>query len=352
MSLFQKIKFWIIKFENKARNYFSTEGADIYTRLVRRIFFVFVLAGVIACFAILLVLLIARISYPLTKVPDVSEKDIITAIVEIQKKGLSVVVEPVFNTNYAKYTVIKQFPSKGLTVRKGRSVTIVVSLGKDVYTVPDVVGKSKEEAEDLLVKSNISFTTTIIRDQSYPLGVVISQEPSPGIEVERGVKMKLLVNSDVEAGKFRVEDYKNQSVENVVRMMIQNSITPLIEKQIATSVDDDGKVLDQSISAGSVVPLNSEIKLFVGVYGDSEEEIKLANYHYFYYNFTSMGGELKGGSLYNVKVIISDELSSSKEIYTRNMTEPSPILTVFKSYGKTHLVLIVNNSMVKEVYYE
>lgn len=348
----QKAKFWFIKFENKARDYFSASGADIYTRLVRRIFFSFLLAGVIAGFTILIVLLIARISYPLTKIPDVNGMDIVEAIVEVQKKGLTVVVEPVFNTNYAKYTVIKQFPSKGLTVRKGRSITLIVSLGKDVYTVPDIVGKKREEVEELLVKSNISFATTVIKDSNYPLGVVISQEPKAGIEVERSVKMKLLINSDIEAGKFRIENYKNQAIENVVRTLIQNSIFPVIEKQVATSIDDDGKILDQDIEAGSVVPLNSEIKLFVGVYGESEEEIKSGNYHYFYYNLSSLSGESKIATEYEIRVVISDNLSSSKEIYSTKMSEAGPILTVFKSYGKTHLVLIVNNSVVKEVYYE
>ncbi len=351
-NFIQKLKFWLVKFERRAKEYFSAEGADIYTKLVRRIFLSFVLAGIVAFFSILFVLLIARISFPLTKVPDVTEMNVVDAIVEIQKKGLVAIVEPTFNSNYPKYTVIKQFPLRGLTVRKGRSVTIVVSLGKDIYVVPDVVGMDREAAEDLLAKSNISFTVSIIKDPSYPLGKVISQEPSAGNEVERSVKMRLLVNSELEAGKFKVEDYKNQAVENVVRTMIQNSLVPIIEKQIADSIEDDGKILGQNISPGSIIPVNSEVKFYVGVYGESEEEIKSANYHYFYYNLSTMGGELQANSEYDIRVIISDDVSTSREIYSRKVTEPVPILTVFKSYGKTQLVLIINNSMVKEVVYE
>ncbi len=351
-DFFHNLKIWIIKFEKKSKDYFSAEGADIYTRLVRRIFLSFVLAGILAIFVIVIILLIARISYPITKVPDVREKDIVTAITEIQKKGLNVIIEPTFNTNYSKYTVISQFPFKGLTVRKGRSVTLVVSLGKDVYIVPNIVGLSKKEAEDLLTKENIPFTMTLVKDSNYPLDKVISQEPSPGLEVDRTYKMKLLVNSDVEEGKFKVERYINQPIELVLRTLLQNSIYPIIEKKIATSIDEDGKVLDQDIPAGAILPVNSEIRLLVGVYGESEQEMRLANYRYFYYNLSSIGGENLSSPELDVKILISDERSTSREIYSRKFTDKAQILTVFKSYGSTKLVLIVNNSVIKEVTYE
>ncbi|MEJ5285131.1 MAG: PASTA domain-containing protein [Brevinematia bacterium] len=351
-DFFHNLKIWIIKFEKKSKDYFSAEGADIYTRLVRRIFLSFVLAGVIAGFVIIIILLIARISYPITKVPDVREKDIVSAITELQKRGLNVIIEPTFNTNYAKFTVISQFPFKGLTVRKGRSVTLVVSLGRDVYTVPNLVGLSKKEAEDILTKENIPFMMTLVKDGNYPLDKVISQEPSPGLEVERTYKMKLLVNSDVEEGKFKVENYINQPIEVVLRALIQNSIYPVLEKKVATSPDEDGKVLEQDIPAGAILPINSEIRLLVGVYGESEEEIRSASYRYFYYNLSSLGGEQIASPELDVKILISDEKSTSREIYSRKFTDKAQILTVFKSYGPTKLVLIVNNSVVKEVSYE
>ncbi len=348
----KNLKIWIIKFEKKSKDYFSAEGADIYTRLVRRMFFAFVLAGIIAFIVIIFVLLISAISFPVTKVPDVREKDIVSAIVEIQKRGLNVIVEPTFNTNYAKYTVISQFPFQGLTVRKGRSVTIVVSLGKDVYIVPNVVGLSRKEAEDLLVKQNIPFTMTLVKDPNYPLDKVISQEPSPNIEVERSYKMKLLVNSDVSEGQYKVENFINQPIELALRTLINSSIYPVIEKKVASSIDEDGKVLEQDIPAGAIIPVNSEIRLLVGVYGENEDEIRNANYRYFYYNLSSLGSEQAGSPELDVKILISDERNTSREIYSRKFTDKAQILTVFKSYGATKLILIVNNSVIKEVSYE
>ena len=348
-EVLRNFKIAVIKLERRLKDYFSAEGADIYTRLVRRIFLAFLVAVFVAGCSIVIVLLIARIAHPMTKVPDVKEMDVVNAIVELQKRGLNIHIEPTFNTNYEKFTVIGQFPSKGLTVRKGRTVSLIVSLGKDLYTVPDLKGLSRKEAEELLLKNNIPYTITVIKDNNYPLDKVISQDPQPGIEVERSVRVKLLVNSELESGKYRVENFINQSVENAVRSLLQGGITPVLVKQVASSIEEDGIVLGQEIPSGEVISSSSEVKLYVGVYGDSEEEIRKANYHYFSYVLSG----LQPGESKEFKVLISDEKYNSKEILSGTMSVNNNFLfTVFKSYGSTKLYLIVDNSIVKEVSYE
>lgn len=343
------LKIYFIKFERKVKDYFSAKGADIYTRIVRRLFLSFVIAGVIAFLSIITVLSIAKISYPKTKVPDVKEKDLISGIIELQNKKLNVRIEPVFNTNYQRFTIIDQHPSKGLTVRQGRTVTLIVSLGKDIYTVPDVVGLSREEVERLLTEQNIPFTITVIKDKNYPLNKVISQQPSPGLKVERSVKMNILVNSSIEADKYRVENFVNQPVENAVLELLENGIQPVIEKQVAKSIEQDGIVLGQSIPPDTIIQTSGQIKLYTGVYGESEEEILKANYHYFIYKIEG----LQEGEVKEVRVVVSDERDSSKEIYNGVVSsQKKTIFTVFKSYGPTKLYLIFDNAIIKEINYE
>jgi serine/threonine-protein kinase len=359
-EIYKKIKILIIKLEKKMRDYFSAKGADIYTRFVRRMFFVLTAAAVTAVIIIGVILSIASIAKPLAKVPDVKGMNVLEAAIEVQKKGLTLEVDTKFDPATDRFTVIDQYPGKGATVRKGRAVTLVVSMGKDVYITPNLTGKSREEAEKMLNELNISYEITVLQSADFALDTVVSQDIPPKTEKDRNVKIKLLVNSDVGRGDFRISDYTKQSVDNVVKTLVFNSIQPLIEKVPSRNPDEDGFVLSQSVSAGTVVPKNSDIRLQVGVYGEDDLEAEKYNYYVFSYYFAPPASENSNQNnstniaeeQQTVKIILSDEKNTQAEIFNKSVRYGETIALAFKAFGKAKLSLIVNNNFVKEIPYE
>ncbi len=362
MTLFQKLKVTIFKFENKTRDYFSAKGADIYTRFVRRMFFVFILACCTAAAVAVIVLFISSIAAPVVKVPSVKGLNVIEASISIQEKGLTVEIDSKFETNTQKYLVIDQFPSQGALVRKGRTVTLLVSMGKDVYAVPVLSGLKREDAEQLLAKLNISYDITIIQSSDYPVDTVISQDLPPGQEAGRDVKLKLLVNSDIAEGQFRVSDYSRQSLELVAKTLIANSIQPVIQEVSVQNPDEDGLIVSQSIISNSIVPKNSEIKLEVGVYEEDSAKRDKTKYRIFSYRLESLSSvstnaadvpdESLTNNQVNVKIVLSDEANEQKEIYNQTQKYGNTIILCFKSLGKSKLTLFIDNSFIKEIPYE
>ncbi len=361
-ALFQKLKITIFKFEKKTRDYFSASGADIYTRFVRRMFFVFILACAAAAFVAFMVLIISSIAAPVVKVPSVAGLNVIEASIELQDKGLVVELDSKFDTNSQKYFVLEQFPSQGSAVRKGRTVTLLVSMGKDVYTAPALTGLKREEAEQLLTKLNISYEVTIIQSSDYQVDTVISQDIPPNQEEDRNVKMKIVVNSDVGEGQFRVADYSRQALELVARTLIVNSIQPVIEETPVQNADEDGLILSQSVQSNTIVPKNSEIRLKVGIFEDNDVKKQKARYRIFSYHLESISSvssneaavmdESLAKNQANIKIMLSDEVNDQQEVFNKMQNYGDYIILCFKAYGKAKLTLFIDNSFVKEFPYE
>ena len=363
LKLFQSLKVTIFKFEKKTRDYFSAKGADIYTRFVRRMFFVFILAVITAGVVSSAVIFISSIAAPVVKIPSVAGQNVINASIALQEKGLTVEIDSKFDTNIQKYTVIEQFPQQGLAVRKGRTVTLLVSMGKDVYVVPALTGMKREDAEQLLTKLNINYDITVIQSQDYPVDTVISQDSQPNQELDRNVKLKLLVNSDIAEGQFRIADYSRQSLELVAKTLIANSIQPVIQEAPVQNPDEDGLIISQNILSNTVVPRNSEVHLQVGVYEEDPVKRQKTKYRIFSYKLESMSDlssnenslsqdETLSKSQAGVKIMLTDEANDQKEIYNQTQNYGNNIVLCFKTIGKAKLTLIIDDNFVKDIPYD
>ncbi|MEW6107324.1 MAG: PASTA domain-containing protein, partial [Bacillota bacterium] len=103
-----------------------------------------------------------------------------------------------YSTEIERGRVLSQSPEAGRRVEKGIPVDIVLSAGPEpnVVAVPDLVGATISEAESKLalaglVKGNVTEES---REGESP-GVVLSQVPLPGQEVQRGTPVDLVVSA-------------------------------------------------------------------------------------------------------------------------------------------------------------
>jgi serine/threonine-protein kinase len=98
-----------------------------------------------------------------------------------------------FSDDVAKGTVLGADLPEG-TVRPGDGVTLVVSKGQDLVTVPDVSGKVLAEAKTELEK--LGFTVKVISDVAeanwgFPLVTVDQSDPVGGTAIKRGSTVTL-----------------------------------------------------------------------------------------------------------------------------------------------------------------
>jgi eukaryotic-like serine/threonine-protein kinase len=86
--------------------------------------------------------------------------------------------------------VISQDPPKGTELQPGNTVAIVVSLGPPVFTMPDVVGMSREEAVATLQALGAEVRVVLVLQ---PGTTVVYQEPAAGATVHVGDVVEIYV---------------------------------------------------------------------------------------------------------------------------------------------------------------
>ena len=99
---------------------------------------------------------------------------------ELEKAGLVVELEEEFSDDVEKGLVTRTDPPAGEQAPKGASVTLYVSKGKDLVSVPDVIGMTYSEAYDILSAAGFDVV---------PKGRgnnVVDTDPDPGVQVKRG----------------------------------------------------------------------------------------------------------------------------------------------------------------------
>jgi serine/threonine protein kinase len=90
--------------------------------------------------------------------------------------------------------VIRQSPNAGTAVSEGSTVSIVVAKGKKQVKVPNVIGKERREAVELIREAGLApFVEEEETEVPSQIGRVLDQFPTPGSEEDPGAEVTLIV---------------------------------------------------------------------------------------------------------------------------------------------------------------
>lgn len=127
------------------------------------------------------------------KVIGLSEAE---ATAAIDKLKLVKNVKREYNSDVATGIVYSVDPGEGVSVAEGTSITLYVSKGQDLVTVPGIVGMSESAAEAQIEDSGLSVgRVTTSESDTVSAGLVISQSPTEGTQTERGTSINFVVSS-------------------------------------------------------------------------------------------------------------------------------------------------------------
>ncbi|WP_037289603.1 Stk1 family PASTA domain-containing Ser/Thr kinase [Saccharibacillus sacchari] len=139
---------------------------------------------------------------PLTAMPKLTESDYDEARRDLVALGVTedrIVREETFN-DAAPETVIKQSPEQGEDFDPDQAtVTLTVSMGVEEKSVPDIVGKTRQQALDLINGQALAPSSTEEASFTVEKGNVMSQSPEAGTELKPGEVVKFVVSSGIPA---------------------------------------------------------------------------------------------------------------------------------------------------------
>ena len=166
-----------------------------------------------------------------------------------------------YNSSYPAGTIFQQSPAAGRTVKEKQKITLKVSRGTEIITLPDVGGYDKDTAKQTLVDLGVSVTTRRETNDSVAEGTVIRTEPAAGSSVEGGSTVVLYV-----AKPTRVTTASVPSVEGLDETDARNAINTANLVPAVREVNSEqpaGTVIEQNPSAGDAVSLYSVVVLYV-----------------------------------------------------------------------------------------
>jgi serine/threonine-protein kinase len=129
-------------------------------------------------------------------VPDLTGKPVAQARSELQKKDLTLVQKGTESSDRLdKGLIVRQDPAPGSRIRVTRIVQVFTSSGSGTAAVPDLAGKTLDEALTLLQAGGLTKgRLTQIHTPRLSAGKVLDQRPAPASVVERGFPVGLLLS--------------------------------------------------------------------------------------------------------------------------------------------------------------
>ncbi|MFB9321225.1 Stk1 family PASTA domain-containing Ser/Thr kinase [Cryptosporangium minutisporangium] len=177
----------------------------------------------------------------------------------LRKAGFQVEEDFDFSDKIGSNKLITTSPPLGSKVERGSKVKIILSRGKGV-TLPNLEGKSREEAEQTLNDLNLQIDIQIDESNTDPdqAGKVLEQSPKAG-QVSSDTKVTLKVAQ----GQSQVE------IPDVTGQEFDDARDQLREAGLKVSRrggrdDDDATVIFQFPPAGSVVAAGTEVNVITG----------------------------------------------------------------------------------------
>ena len=127
----------------------------------------------------------------------------ITPQIQSIQQGANIKTIEVYSDTVPVGNIVSQLPEAGSLLNPSQPlvVTLEVSKGEELMTVPNVKGKSLTTAKSKLKKSGLKLKTKSKYSSSYSKGKVISQNKKASSKVKKNTTIQLVVSKGPEPTK-------------------------------------------------------------------------------------------------------------------------------------------------------
>ncbi|MBS4785331.1 MAG: Stk1 family PASTA domain-containing Ser/Thr kinase [Clostridiales bacterium] len=176
-------------------------------------------------------------------------------------KDITIVVEESgYNEQYPAGQIYEQSPSQGRTVKVGSSVSVKVSLGTELATVPDVLGKEAAVAESELIGAGFTVQRVDVYNDLVPSGLVCGTNPGGSSQVPAGIAVKMEVSMGPETATTTVPDLGGEDLDTA-RDLLEEAGLSVGNITYRANESDTDTVIGQSPSPSSEVSEGSYVDL-------------------------------------------------------------------------------------------
>lgn len=270
-------------------------------------------------------------------VPDVTNMTYNEAAAKLQAAKLNVAIkERQPNATVPKDSIIAQDPAGQTRVNENTVINLIVSDGNAVTSIPDVVGKTLDEARTMITSAGFSVGDVRTGANKLPLGQIYEQTPTALTQAAPGTVVNLMV-SEGDGNKVTMPTITGKNLtaaENALKAINLNLGS--ISYDNSTKVAKD-LIITQSVAPGTKVAEGTTVDVVVskGVTGVTK-------------NYT-IPLDRASSDTFVVKVVKATA-SSESVVYQKTHSRDDGELDIsVTSSGTTRIKIYFDNELVENI---
>ena len=138
--------------------------------------------------------------------------------------------------------------------------------------VPDVLGKTQAEAEELLKAKGLKVSVTEAKSDDHEEGQVIKTDPEAGKRIEKGTTVVITVCSGEKGKEVTVPQLKNESEESATKALDKLGFTKITPQLKPSDEVEEGLVIETNPKAGETVVITKDKEAEIIIYISSGKE--------------------------------------------------------------------------------
>ncbi len=160
--------------------------------------------------------------------------------------------------------VLNQNPQAGMTVKRGKTITLTVNGGTlEQVVVEDVTGDSQQDAYDTLEALGLSPRIQAVADDETAVGYVVRTDPAAGSTVASGSSITIFVSSGPAEEQVTVPNVVGSSLSTAESDLEANGLVRGSVSYDDESDQPEGTVLSSDPEGGTRVSEGSAVNLVV-----------------------------------------------------------------------------------------
>ncbi|GGM00013.1 putative serine/threonine-protein kinase [Streptomyces fumigatiscleroticus] len=202
--------------------------------------------------------LVVSTGAPKVTVPDVEGLSYEKAKEQLEEKGFEV-EQKLEESDQNPGVVLSQDPEGDTDLEKGSTITLTVAKEAAKSTVPDVNGKSCDEAvAQMSANALVGSCTEQETDDASLVGKVISTNPQQGTQVSKNTPVTIVIGKAKEKEQVQVPAILGQTLANARQMLAQAGLQL---GNVENSSDDNALVAKVDPNVGTTVDKGSSVNV-------------------------------------------------------------------------------------------
>lgn len=197
-------------------------------------------------------------------IPTLAGKSLTEATELAELRGFKIEVSGYESSDeYAEDCIIEQSPLAGAKAKQGDSISVTVSVGGDYISVPDIYGKTIQDALVTLADMDLALGTPQYVTSDLPAGQIIKQEPVAGTETFAGDTIDVWVSGTPGESEEMPSVVDRDYNEAIATLRVDGFSSFILHPTSPTNICAEDKVLRQSPSAGTNTTLGTAVELWI-----------------------------------------------------------------------------------------